>query len=139
MTRLLSPNAVFGPADLISQVAVVDETDALVFVSGQVAWDDEGSLVGIGDHGAQAAQIIARLDVLLATIGATRADIVKETIYVVDHSPELVPAILGPLRDGVPIPPTSTYIGVQSLYSPDALVEMEFVVSVPRDRLPASF
>jgi enamine deaminase RidA (YjgF/YER057c/UK114 family) len=138
MTRLLSPNVVFGLPDLISQVGVVNDTDALVFISGQVAWDDAGALVGIGDHGAQVAQIVSRLDALLATIGATRADIVKETIYVVDHSPELVPVILGPLRDGVPVPPTSTYIGVQSLYSPDALVEMEFVVSVPRNRLPAS-
>jgi enamine deaminase RidA (YjgF/YER057c/UK114 family) len=139
MTRLLSPDVVFGLPELISQLGVVDESDALVFLSGQVAWDDDGALVGLGDHGVQAAQIVTRLDSLLATLGATRADIVKETIYVVDHSPELVPLILGPLRDGVPTPPTSTYLGVQSLYSPDALVEMEFVVSVPRNRLPATF
>lgn len=138
MTRLLSPNVVFGLPDLVSQVGIVDESDALVFLSGQVAWDDDGALTGIGDHGAQVAQIVVRLDALLASIGATRADIVKETIYVVDHSPELVPVILGPLREGVPTPPTSTYIGVQCLYTPDALVEMEFVVCVPRHRLPAS-
>jgi enamine deaminase RidA (YjgF/YER057c/UK114 family) len=139
MNRLLSPNVVFGMPDVISQIAVIDDTGSLAFISGQVAWDDDGALVGIGDHAAQVAQIVSRLDALLETIGATRADIVKETIYVVDHSPELVPVILGPLRDGVPTPPTSTYIGVQCLYSPDALVEMEFVVSVPRNRLTASY
>ena len=138
MTLLLNPSSVFGLPDLVTQVGVVDSDDALIFLSGQVAWGDDGSLVGPGDHGAQVAQIVRRVDAILAEFGATRAYIVKETIYVVDHSPELVPVILGALREGVPTPPTSTYLGVQCLYTPEALVEIEFVAAVPRAHVPAS-
>lgn len=138
MTTFLNPPGVFGPTELVSQAAVADPDQALVLLSGQVAWGDDGAFVGIGDHAAQVAQIVSRLDVILAEIGATRADIVKETIYVVDHRPDLVPFVIGPLREGVSVPPASTYIGVQTLYAPEALVEIDFVISVPRARLRPS-
>ncbi|GAA2224627.1 RidA family protein [Herbiconiux moechotypicola] len=131
MTEFVNPPTVFGLPGLISQLGVVGAGQSLLFVSGQVAWGDDGEFVGVGDHGAQVARIVERVDGLLAAVGATRSDIVKETIYVVGHSPELVPAILGPLRAGVEAPPTSTYLGVQSLYAPEALVEIDFVVALP--------
>lgn len=124
-----NPGAVFALPDLISQTVTIDGGRLLV-LSGQVAWDDSGAIVGLGDHGAQTAQIVDRVDRMLAALGTDRSAIVKETVYVVGHRPELVPAILGPLRAGVATPPTSTYLGVQSLYTPDALVEIEFIVAL---------
>lgn len=129
--ELTDPPGVFGLPGLISQAAVVDG-ERLVYLSGQVAWDDEGAFVGVGDHGAQVVQIVRRIDALLSALGTSRASVVKETIYVVDHRPELVPAILGPLRQGVPTPPTSTLVGVAGLYTPEALVEIEVVAVLPR-------
>lgn len=123
-----NPGDVFALPDLISQTVTVDSS-RLVLLSGQVAWDDDGAIVG-EDHGTQTIRIVERVDRILAALGTDRTAIVKETVYVVGHRPELVPAILGPLRAGVTTPPTSTYLGVASLFTPEALVEIDFVVAL---------
>ncbi|MFC8083061.1 RidA family protein [Streptomyces sp. NPDC057340] len=87
--------------------------------------------VGLGDHGAQAAQIARNLDAALAAVGATRDDIVDETVYVVGYTPELLPAIFGPLRAGVAKAPASTLVGVSALFAPEFLLEVKVVAALP--------
>ncbi|EPD91535.1 Rid family hydrolase [Streptomyces albus] len=126
----VSPPSVHNPSDQITQVVTVDGM-RLVHLSGQVAWDAQGRPVGVGDHGAQAAQIARNLDAALASVGATRDDIVEETVYVVGHSPELLPAIFGPLRAGVTKTPASTLVGVSALFAPEFLLEVRVVAALP--------
>ncbi|MGV9847374.1 RidA family protein [Streptomyces sp. NPDC003442] len=128
MISRIEPDGIFGVPDLASQVSVV-ETGSLAFLSGQLAWGDDGEVVGEGDHRTQVEHIAHRIDRILAELGADRSHIVKETIYVVDYRPELVPVILGALH-GTP-PPSSTLVGVAKLAAPEFLVEVECVVSVP--------
>src|SRR5439155_209973 len=54
-----------------------------LYVSGEVALDSTGRLVGPGDVGAQAAQAFANLATVLRIGGAAPADVAKLTIYVV--------------------------------------------------------
>lgn len=61
----------------------VDET---IYVSGQVAQDADGRLVGEGDMEAQARQVFANIGDVLVLGGATLSDIVKITTYVTDMS-----------------------------------------------------
>ncbi|MGW3970094.1 RidA family protein [Streptomyces ardesiacus] len=129
VTRV-SPPSVHNPSDQITQVVTVDGR-RLVHLSGQVAWDERGRPVGLGDHGAQAAQIARNLDAALAAVGATRDDIVDETVYVVDYTPELLPAIFGPLRAGVAEAPASTLVGVSALCAPGLLLEVKVVAALP--------
>ncbi|GAA2876974.1 RidA family protein [Streptosporangium fragile] len=129
VTRV-NPGGVHALPQLITQV-VTAEPHRIAYVSGQVAWDENGEPVGRGDHAAQIAQIARNLDACLASVGATRADVVKETIYVVDYSPDLLPAIIGALREGVTAPPASTLVAVPALFSPDFLIEVEVVAAVP--------
>ncbi|MEU6482189.1 Rid family hydrolase [Streptomyces sp. NPDC047017] len=126
----VSPPSVHNPSDQISQVVTVDGA-RLVHLSGQVAWDAQGRPVGIGDHGAQAAQIARNLDAALAAVGATRDDIIEETVYVVAYTPELLPAIFGPLRAGVSQAPASTLVGVPALFAPEYLIEVQVVAALP--------
>ncbi|MEU4897220.1 RidA family protein [Streptomyces sp. NPDC044780] len=128
MIHRIEPDGVFGLPELVSQVSVPAGL-GLAFISGQVAWDEEGRVVGEGDHTAQAAQVARRIDRLLDALGAQRQDIVKETVYVVDHEPHLVPGILGALH-GSP-PPSSTLVGVAKLFAPEFLIEVECVVALP--------
>jgi enamine deaminase RidA (YjgF/YER057c/UK114 family) len=123
-----NPESLFGLPDLITQVVTTGGRD-LAYISGQVAWGHDGRAIGVGDHAAQAAQIGVRLDAILASLGADRTDIVKETIYVVDYMPELVPVILGALHGNPPA--ASTLVGVTTLYDPAFLIEAEFVVAIP--------
>ncbi|WP_431981719.1 RidA family protein [Streptomyces qinglanensis] len=125
----VDPAAVHSLLGVMSQV-VTTEGERLVHLSGQVAWDGAGRLVGPGDHAAQAAQIVRNIEAALAAVGATRDDIVKETVYVVDYSPALLPEIFGPLRAGVSQVPASTLVGVLSLFAPEYLMEVEVVAAL---------
>ncbi|MFJ2261536.1 RidA family protein [Streptomyces sp. NPDC087844] len=113
----------------MSQVVAV-EGNQLVLLSGQVAWDSEGRLEGLGDHAAQAAQIVRNLDTALAAVGATRDDVIEETVYVVDYIALLLPAVFGPLRDGVSMAPASTLVCVPTLFAPEDLVEVRVIAAV---------
>lgn len=124
------PSTVHSVPGLIAQIVAPRDRD-LVFVSGQVAWDVDGAFIGVGDHGAQVSQIARNIDAILAELGVDRDAIVKETIYVAGWNPELLPTIVGGLRNGSAVP-ASTLVGVAALFHPDALVEVELVVAVPR-------
>jgi len=58
-----------------------------IFCSGQIALDpDSGSLVGGGDIEYETRQVLKNLDAVLRQAGATRADVVKATVYLADMS-----------------------------------------------------
>ena len=104
----------------------------IVCTAGQVSIDERGTLVGAGDLGEQTAQAMRNVGLALAAAGATYADIVKITTYVVNYKPEHR-AIIGLARapffsNGMP--PASTLVGVTALALPDWLVEIEAVAVV---------
>jgi enamine deaminase RidA (YjgF/YER057c/UK114 family) len=129
VTRL-NPPALSTPTGY-SHVTVI--TGRQVQVSGQVALDAAGALVGKGDLGAQAEQVYANLIAALAGAGATLADVAKVVTYVVDLTPEKAAAVravrMRHLGDG-PFP-ASTMVGVTSLVHPDMLIEIEVVAALP--------
>lgn len=57
-----------------------------IYVAGQVAQDPDGKLVGAGDMTAQARQVFANIEAVLAVAGASMKDVVKITTYVTDMS-----------------------------------------------------
>lgn len=103
-----------------------------IHLSGQVARTADGTPVGAGDLAAQVEQAYLNVVAALAGAGATFADLVKLTVYVVDWSPEK----MGPLVEGAtrvatrlgidPVRPM-TLVGVAALGEPDLLVEVEGV------------
>ncbi|MBL6457777.1 RidA family protein [Belnapia sp. T6] len=111
-----------------SQV-VVASGSRTIYTAGQVSIDEQGRLVGAGDLGAQTAQAMRNVGLALAAAGASFADIVKITIYVVDYRPEHRP-IIGQARSPFfagRTPPASTLIGVSALAMPEWLIEIEAV------------
>ncbi|HEX4245384.1 MAG TPA: RidA family protein [Acidimicrobiales bacterium] len=56
----------------------------LLFVSGQLALDDEGNLVGRSQWDVQARQCLRRIDQELQHYGAGMGDVVRLTSYLVD-------------------------------------------------------
>jgi reactive intermediate/imine deaminase len=57
---------------------------SLVYTSGQVAWDDHGELVGLGDPTAQTRQVLSNVESVLREGGATLADVMKCNVYLAD-------------------------------------------------------
>jgi enamine deaminase RidA (YjgF/YER057c/UK114 family) len=103
-----------------------------VYISGQVAMDAEGKLVGEGDIGAQTEQVMRNLGAALAAAGASFADVVKITTYVVDYKPEMR-TVIGKSRSPFFAgrePPASTLVGVSALAAPGWLIEIEAVAVV---------
>jgi enamine deaminase RidA (YjgF/YER057c/UK114 family) len=114
-----------------SQV-VVGAGARTVYTAGQVSIDERGTLVGADDLAAQTAQAMRNVGLALAAAGATYADIVKITTYVVNYKPEHR-ALIGQAR--APFfsnrtPPASTLVGVSALALPGWLVEVEAVAVV---------
>src|SRR5688572_5686488 len=64
----------------------VTVTGRLAFVSGQVAMDEAGNLVGAGDLGAQTRQALRNMQAILEALRAGWADVVKLTWYLIDVS-----------------------------------------------------
>ncbi|WET76438.1 RidA family protein [Amycolatopsis sp. QT-25] len=109
-------------------VVLVSGAD-LVFLSGQVAWDEQGNLCGT-DHVSQIRQIARNLDTALAAVGCGREHIIKETVYVVDYHPQVLSGLFAVLRQGGSRPPASTLVGVAALFEPGVLVEVDVVAKM---------
>src|SRR6266852_4659122 len=57
-----------------------------VYISGQIALDKDGTVVGAGDMKAQAEQVFKNLQAALGAAGATFSDVVKMNTYITDMS-----------------------------------------------------
>jgi reactive intermediate/imine deaminase len=108
------------------------QAGGLIFVSGQVAFDTHGSVVGVGDIGEQARQAFRNLGAVLEAAGASYADVVKLTYFVRDI--EAVGAIRAARDEFVNTanPPASTLVEVSRLFAPELLIEIEAVAIVPQ-------
>ncbi|MGW2379553.1 RidA family protein [Streptomyces sp. NPDC001658] len=115
--------------DVYRQVAIASGSK-LVFIAGQVAWDADGVTVGVGDLAAQVEQSYLNIATALAEAGGSFGDVAKLTFYVVDWTPDRMPALLegvsrASAKLGItPVPP-ATLIGVAALDIPEHLVEIE--------------
>ena len=103
----------------------------LIFVSGQVALDANGSVVGVDDMGAQARQAFRNLGAVLDAAGASFADVVKLTYFVCDVTEVAAIRVARDEFVNTAEPPASTLVEVSALFAPDLLVEIEAVAVAP--------
>ncbi|QKW08379.1 RidA family protein [Streptomyces sp. NA04227] len=113
---------------------VVMGTGKFIALSGQVALDADGKVVGEGDPGAQARQVFENLRRCLDAAGATFEDVVKLNFFVTDvaHLPTV-----RPVRDAyvnTARPPASTAVQVSALFRPELLLEVEAYAVLPQWR-----
>jgi 2-iminobutanoate/2-iminopropanoate deaminase len=122
-----------GMAEPVSHFTHVVRAGRLVFVSGCVATDAHGRLVGGTDVVAQARQVHENIKRGLAAAGATFADICKVTVFLRDiKDREKVNTIrreyFGAHR------PASTLVEISRLVRDDYLVEIEATAVLPERR-----
>lgn len=115
--------------------AVVEPGARLVLTAGACPLDADGNTVGVGDHVAQARQMMRNLETALREAGAELSDVVKTTVYVASGSQADLVAVWEVVRDhfGDHDAP-STLLGVTVLGYDDQLVEIDAVAAVPTDR-----
>ncbi|MEU6480045.1 RidA family protein [Streptomyces sp. NPDC047017] len=120
--RITAPQGV-APAPQYSHVVM--GTGRFVAVSGQLALDEAGGLVGAGDPAAQAAQVFENLRRCLAAAGASFDDVVKLTYFVTDmgHMPAIRAARSAHIPDDRL--PAASAVQVAALVRPEFLMEIE--------------
>ena len=116
----------------------VTVTGRLAFISGQVALDEAGQLIGPADVAAQTRQALTNLHRILRELGADWPDVVRFGWYVLDASQV---QIIRDVRDELIRPslgdrpnPASTLVQIAALVQPEFLVEVEAVAAVPDGR-----
>jgi 2-iminobutanoate/2-iminopropanoate deaminase len=101
----------------------------LVYVSGQLSFDEQNALVGKGDVGAQTEQVLKNIQRSLAQLGGTMADVIQVTVFVKDMT-GLREIHEARLRYFSPPYPTSTLVAVSDFVNPDALIEINAVAAL---------
>jgi enamine deaminase RidA (YjgF/YER057c/UK114 family) len=108
-----------------SQALRVGET---IYISGQLAHNEEGTFVGAGDFAVQMKTALENLDKVLAHFGATRRQVVETTVLIVGLRENFDAAAAAHANFFADHHPTSTASGVVALALPEQLVEIGAVV-----------
>ncbi len=117
-------------AEPISHFTDAVRAGDLLFVSGIVAVDADGNLVGGADVVAQARQVFHNIREVLAAAGCGFEDVVKVTIYLTDVDDR---SSINPVRQEAfgETRPASTLVEVPRLAVPGAKIEVEVVALLP--------
>ena len=97
-----------------------------VYISGQIATDNSGKVIGVGDAYKQSREIFRKIKLLMEAAGGTVDDVVKVVMYTTDmrYQPDIWKARREVFSGDFP---TSTLICISALFSPAFLVEIEAV------------
>jgi reactive intermediate/imine deaminase len=117
--QLISPR----PDANFSQAVRVGD---VIHVAGQVAMNEQRELVGEGDAEAQARQCFSNLERVLSEAGASIADLVRVTVYLVgaEHYAGYAAAKRDYLSEALP---AGTAVIVAGLMDPRFLIEIDAV------------
>ena len=132
MTRALREEfKVDGLPPALSHYADAVRFGDLLFVSGVTALGPDQRVVGEGDVVRQAQAVFEGLAKILEAAGASFADVLKVTVFLLDVEDR---SRINPVRQAYfgPHKPASTLIGVKALALPELLIEIEAVVGLPQ-------
>ncbi|MBV6417600.1 MAG: hypothetical protein CMLOHMNK_02330 [Steroidobacteraceae bacterium] len=129
----INPESLFSYPPL-SHV-VISPPGKLAFIAGQTALDREFRIVGGASLHAQALAAFANLRAALAAAGARPEDVVSSNVYIVGLNQIRANEFASAMQvacDGQPFPPHAfNLIGVASLGSGEALIEISAVAALP--------
>ena len=100
-----------------------------IYVAGQLPYDKDGNLVGVGDIRAQARRVLENLRKVVQAGGGTMDQVVKLTVFVTDIRYREPYAEVRSEFFGAN-PPASTLVQIGNLALPEALIEIEAVAVV---------
>lgn len=133
----ISPPNVWSDEDFPFSQAVVEPLGRRVHLTGQVAWNADGEIVGPDDPAIQTGVAIDNIETVLAALGGQLSDIVSTTLYYVRD--EDLPAIqnVRMRRFSKAHGPAATGVKVAGLVDPCLLVELTVIAVIPEERFKA--
>jgi 2-iminobutanoate/2-iminopropanoate deaminase len=118
----LFPSLQYGFSQIITSIG-----GKMVFLSGQVGWNERQQMIGPNDLRAQTWQTFRNIETAIKMAGGTLTDIVSMRIYIVEEKLEESHHIQEALKEFFPQDraPTTTWIGVRALANKEFLIEIE--------------
>lgn len=132
LVKFRNPASVSAPKGYSHSVEISLGNCKMVIISGQIALDDKGNLVGKDNLAAQTEQVFANIKNIVVESGGTMDDVIKIDIFMTDISQ------VQTMRDvrnkflSQQKPPTSTLVQVSKLVRDDLLIEIEATVIIPK-------
>jgi 2-iminobutanoate/2-iminopropanoate deaminase len=116
-----------GEAVAYANAVRISEPGSLVYISGQVAFDENGSVIGTTIE-EQARQALSNVKALIEAAGGRMDDIFKLNTFI--KSRDLVPAYVRLRNEFFKDLPVSTTV-VTDFVENDLLIEIEAVAALP--------
>jgi enamine deaminase RidA (YjgF/YER057c/UK114 family) len=123
----LFPSLQYGFSQIVSSPA-----GKLVFLSGQVAWDEQQRIVGPGNLRLQSRQALKNVETAVVAAGGELRDMVSMRIYILEDQLAESRAITEALKAFFPQEqaPATTWIGVRALANEEFLIEIEAIAVI---------
>tara|TARA_B100001245_G_scaffold180974_1_gene139073 strand:- start:25 stop:417 length:393 start_codon:yes stop_codon:yes gene_type:complete len=119
---IYNPKALCKPFGIFSN-AVLAPAGQLYFISGQVAVDAKGILVGKGDIKVQTRQVLLNIEAAMSEVGGTIDDVVSVNVFLVNM--EHLAAVHEVRSEFWKINyPASTLVQVSALVDPNYWIEI---------------
>jgi enamine deaminase RidA (YjgF/YER057c/UK114 family) len=122
-----NPDAIHPPTGYTHVVEV--QPGRVAYLSGQVAYNKAGELVGEGDIVAQTRQVFENIKAALTELGVGFDSVIKVNYYAVDVS--RLAEIREVRSEYLKAPSASTFVVVKALVRPELLIEIEAIVALP--------
>ena len=125
--KTVNPASLFNSTQYgFSQVAIAPPGQ-FVFISGQVAWDENMNIVGENNLEIQMQKAMDNLKIAIESAGGTMSNIMMLRIYKVDYQKEDGPIISSVLKEyfGTQNQPASTWLNVKGLANKGFMIEIE--------------
>src|SRR3954467_13808880 len=107
-----------------THIVEVTGPNRTIYISGQIAFDKDGNVVGAGDMKAQAEQVFRNLETALTAAGAKFSDVVKMNTYITDMDKAAAVREVRARYFGTATP-ASTLVQVVKLARPEFMLEIE--------------
>lgn len=125
--KTVNPEKLFNSTQYgFSQIAI-SKPGKLVFISGQVAWDENLNIIGENNLEIQTQKAIDNLKIAIESVGGTLENIMMLRIYKVDYQQKDGPIITSILKEnfGTINPPANTWLSVKGLANKAFMIEIE--------------
>ncbi len=129
--KLYSPEKMPAPHGY-SQLAEITGSGRMIYLSGQVAEDLNGNVVGRDDISAQTHQVFSNIGAAMEAAGGSLDNLVKLTVYLKDISQIRKFREIRDRYVNTDNPPVSTTVQVV-LDAPEWLIEVEAMAIIPND------
>lgn len=131
VVKLSNPPSVSNPKGY-SQFAIINLGNSkMLILSGQVAFDKSGILVGKDDLSKQTDQVFLNIKSIVESAGGTMDNVVKLGYFLRDVSQVQAVRQVRDKYVNLKSPPASTLVEVSKLFRDDVLIEIEATAVIP--------